>query len=149
LESNFSFGKYEGKQVKEIIESDFTYLVWCAKKLDHFYLTSEVVETIKNLSPNGILAKAIHPGFVTQLESDELKMKTHLHDEFDMDSIRKIITDPDKLSAIEEVANSIILDEDDDDYETENDYYEDPTDWSSYNDDLDPDQQGPDFWNQF
>lgn len=29
------------------------------------------------------------------------------------------------------------------------DYDEDPTDWTHYNDDLDMDQQSPEFWNQF
>ena len=44
-------------------------------------------------------------------------------------------------------------DEDYDDFDCESHYeadsYEDFTDWSNYNDDLDMDQQSIEFWNQF
>ena len=55
--------------------------------------------------------------------------------------------------------NKFSYDENDDDIENEyedyeqdyddRDSYEDQTDWSHYNDDLDMDQQSIEFWNQF
>jgi broad specificity phosphatase PhoE len=47
LDTEFSFGKYEGKTVKEIIEIQPTYLDWCAINLDHFYISDEIIEEIQ------------------------------------------------------------------------------------------------------
>ena len=52
LDTEFTFGKYEGKTVKEILELQPTYLDWCAINLDHFYLSDEIIEEIKIIKPD-------------------------------------------------------------------------------------------------
>ena len=47
LDTEFTFGKYEGKTVREILEIQPAYLDWCAINLDHFYISEEVIEEIK------------------------------------------------------------------------------------------------------
>src|SRR5690554_957889 len=47
LDTEFTFGKYEGKTVREIIEIQPAYIDWCAINLDHFYISTEVIEEIK------------------------------------------------------------------------------------------------------
>lgn len=47
FDTEFTFGKYEGKTVREILEIQPTYLDWCAINLDHFYISGEVIEEIK------------------------------------------------------------------------------------------------------
>lgn len=110
LETEFTFGKFEGSTVRQIIDLQHSYLDWCAINLDHFYISETVIEEIKKIKPDFSL-------------SEEGQQKLN-----------------EKYEKWE--------------HEQENDYddrddYEDQTDWSHYNDDLDMDQQSPEFWNQF
>lgn len=52
FDTEFTFGKYEGKTVREILEIQPTYLDWCAINLDHFYITEEVIQEIKAIIPD-------------------------------------------------------------------------------------------------
>ena len=52
LDTEFTFGKYEGKTVKEILEIQPTYLDWCAINLDHFYISEEILAEIKVIKPD-------------------------------------------------------------------------------------------------
>lgn len=57
LDSEFTFGKYKGKKVIEVIEIDYTYLTWCIKNLDHFYLKKEVISEINQIIPSFTLTE--------------------------------------------------------------------------------------------
>jgi hypothetical protein len=52
LDTEFPFGKYEGKTVKEILELQPSYLDWCAINLDHFYISDEIIAEIKIIKPD-------------------------------------------------------------------------------------------------
>ena len=52
LETEFSFGKFEGKTVKEVLDLQISYLEWCLLNLDHFYVSDEVIAEIKLLKPS-------------------------------------------------------------------------------------------------
>ncbi|OYQ50608.1 exodeoxyribonuclease X C-terminal domain-containing protein [Flavobacterium aurantiibacter] len=52
LDTEFTFGKYEGKTMKEILEIQPTYLDWCAINLDHFYISDEIIAEIKVIKPD-------------------------------------------------------------------------------------------------
>jgi hypothetical protein len=52
LETIFTFGKYEGMNLKGIVEIQSSYLNWCIVNLDHFYVSNEVIEEIKALVPD-------------------------------------------------------------------------------------------------
>lgn len=47
LDTEFTFGKYESKTVREILEIQPSYLDWCAINLEHFYISEEVIDEIK------------------------------------------------------------------------------------------------------
>lgn len=68
LDTEFTFGKFEGKTVKDILNLDPNYLEWCAVHLDQFCMTDEVIEQIW----------AIMPGFALSEEA-----KQSLKDKFD------------------------------------------------------------------
>jgi hypothetical protein len=112
LETEFTFGKFEGKTVRQIIDLQLSYLDWCAINLDHFYISETVIEDIKKIK---------HDFSISEEGQQKLNAKY----------------------ATWENEQEI-----DNDYDDRDDY-DDQTDWSNYNDDLDMDQQSPEFWNQF
>ena len=52
LETEFSFGKYEGKSLQEILEIQPSYIQWCIDNLDHFYISDQVIQKIKSIKPD-------------------------------------------------------------------------------------------------
>jgi hypothetical protein len=49
LDTQFTFGKFEGKTLKEVIKIDVSYLEWCSINLDHFYLSDETIDLITKI----------------------------------------------------------------------------------------------------
>ena len=49
LDTQFTFGKFEGKTLKEVIKIDVSYLEWCSTNLDHFYLLDETIDLITKI----------------------------------------------------------------------------------------------------
>ena len=41
LEEKLPFGKHKGKTIRQILQSDPNYLLWCAEKLDRFAMSEE------------------------------------------------------------------------------------------------------------
>jgi hypothetical protein len=52
LETEFTFGKFEGKTIKQIIDVQPLYIDWCAINLDHFYISESVIDEIKTIKPD-------------------------------------------------------------------------------------------------
>tara|TARA_B100000700_G_scaffold213492_1_gene234795 strand:- start:54 stop:263 length:210 start_codon:yes stop_codon:yes gene_type:complete len=50
--TQYTFGKYEGKTVKEGLDLQPNYLDWSAINLDHFYISDETITEIKEFKPN-------------------------------------------------------------------------------------------------
>jgi broad specificity phosphatase PhoE len=50
-DSEFTFGKYEGKTIKEIFEKDPKYIDFCFNNIDEFYVSPEVMKELKQLDP--------------------------------------------------------------------------------------------------
>lgn len=46
FDTTFTFGKYKGKTIGEILEIEPAYLDWCAINLDHFYIPRDVTDII-------------------------------------------------------------------------------------------------------
>ena len=55
LDSQFAFGKYEGKTIREIVDLQPTYIDWCATNLDHFYISEDLIEEIKKIKNDFVL----------------------------------------------------------------------------------------------
>jgi hypothetical protein len=52
LDTEFTFGKYEGKTLKDIINDDQSYIDWCINNLEHFYISNDVIEKLKLIKPD-------------------------------------------------------------------------------------------------
>jgi hypothetical protein len=52
LETKFTFGKYRGKTISEVIALQLSYLDWCIINLEHFCFSAEVFEKMNGISPN-------------------------------------------------------------------------------------------------
>jgi hypothetical protein len=57
LDTKYSFGKYVGKTLREIIEIQPSYIDWCAINLEHFYIDEDVIDEIKALKTDFSLSK--------------------------------------------------------------------------------------------
>jgi hypothetical protein len=57
LNTVFTFGKFNGKTLKDVLETQPGYLEWCAINLNHFYLGEGVVNEIEALFPSFKLSK--------------------------------------------------------------------------------------------
>lgn len=51
LQSSIRFGKYRGKNIKHIAENNFSYILWCMKEIEKFYIYDDVSDFIKNIAP--------------------------------------------------------------------------------------------------
>ena len=54
LESIFTFGKFEGLTVSQVLINQPTYVNWCIENLDHFYI----------LEQDQLIIKSIFKGFL-------------------------------------------------------------------------------------
>jgi hypothetical protein len=52
LDTEFTFGKFKGKTVREVLDIQHSYIDWCAINLDHFFISDEVIKEIKSIVPN-------------------------------------------------------------------------------------------------
>lgn len=52
LESVFTFGKYKGWSLRQIIGGNPSYIQWCILNLDHFNVAEEVFDEFQNINPN-------------------------------------------------------------------------------------------------
>lgn len=57
LDTEFTFGKFEGNTVRQILDLQPSYLDWCAVNLDHFYISENVIEEIKTIKPDFALTE--------------------------------------------------------------------------------------------
>jgi hypothetical protein len=124
LDSEFTFGKYAGKSIRQIMDLQPSYLDWCVNNLDHFYIAENMIEEIKK----------IKPGFKLSAEGIQ-KMN------------EKFAIWEQEQEQEEEYSNDYRNHYEKDDDDSNADYNQ--TDWSDYNDNLDMDQQSIEFWNQF
>lgn len=52
LDTEFTFGKFQGNTLRQVIDIQPSYLDWCSLNLDHFYMSNEVIEDIKGVIPD-------------------------------------------------------------------------------------------------
>jgi hypothetical protein len=48
VDSEFTFGKYEGKTLKEVFEKDPKYIDFCFNNIDEFYVSPTVLKELKS-----------------------------------------------------------------------------------------------------
>ena len=52
LEREFTFGKFKGKTVEEVLDLQPSYIDWCIINLEHFYISESVLQGIKRFKPD-------------------------------------------------------------------------------------------------
>lgn len=131
-ETRFNFGKHQGKTLDLVATTDAPYILWCVRKIEKFLISEEdLIECcnkykrtiISILSiPNEEFVKSSDPFLVSNNDIALLKNKWEKYEEY-----------------IDMMDNA--------DY----DYYENYSVCNNpyYNDNLDMDQQDPEFWDSF
>lgn len=76
LSTVFTFGKYQGKIVKQILDIQPTYIEWCATTLDHFCISDRVIEEIKAIKPDFTLSDEAIKKMVEKHSSWENEQET-------------------------------------------------------------------------
>jgi hypothetical protein len=51
LDTKFSFGKFKGKSLEEVIEIQLSYINWCVQNISGFFISPEVYKKIKAKKP--------------------------------------------------------------------------------------------------
>lgn len=51
IDSEFTFGKYEGKSIREVFEKDPKYIDFCFNNIDEFYVSPDVLKELRSLDP--------------------------------------------------------------------------------------------------
>lgn len=87
LGSTLAFGKFANHTIQEIIDIDFTYIIWCINHLEHFYITDEVIEAISNKYPTFEISELTKKSLETK--SDEWEAQTSYYEEHDEPSYGK------------------------------------------------------------
>jgi hypothetical protein len=58
LNTELTFGKFEGKTVEEVLALQPSYFDFCLLNLDHFFLSDEVIAEMKVKNPNFMISEA-------------------------------------------------------------------------------------------
>ncbi len=51
IDSEFTFGKYEGETIREVFEKDPKYIDFCFNNIDEFYVSPDVLKELRQLNP--------------------------------------------------------------------------------------------------
>lgn len=76
LEDEFKFGKHQGLSLRDVLESYPDYFVWCLDNLNHLWMSSELIEEIRDNYPdfpgNDLLDQhMLEPDFDDDEDGDE------------------------------------------------------------------------------
>ncbi len=115
IDSEFTFGKYEGQTIKEVFEKDPKYIDFCFNNIDEFYVSPDVMKELRSLDPRFTSAPA-----ETDDELDDDMFDNYLDESGvleDMDE--SFLSDEDELSWDDD---GLGFDDEDDDFENYDDY---------------------------
>jgi hypothetical protein len=71
LETIFTFGKFNGLSLSQVLSIQPTYVNWCLEKLDHFYMAEE----------DQLIINSICPEFT--ITEQKMYIEINDHDDFD------------------------------------------------------------------
>ncbi len=107
IDSEFTFGKYEGKTIKEVFEKDPKYIDFCFNNIDEFYVSPDVMKELRSLDPRFTAAAP-----ETEEEFDDDMFDSYLDDTGVLDDFdESLLEDEEDLSWDDD---DLGLDEDDD-----------------------------------
>lgn len=131
-DSIFNFGRNKGKSLEEVAECDAPYIYWCALNIDKFLISEEDFLAYQKKYEKTFVAYCLRPYL-------KIEKPTNFYtvNEAELEILRK-------------KWNSYEVEEEE--HFSEYDYYEHDYSVDSnpyYNDNLDMDQQDPEFWDWF
>ena len=89
LNSVISFGKFEGKTIREVADAQPSYLEWCSINLDHFFINQDIVEELKENNPSFSFSKEAQDRLAEKYEAWEIEQDDSTayesYDEYDYD----------------------------------------------------------------
>jgi hypothetical protein len=131
-ETRFNFGKHQGKTLDLVATTDAPYILWCFRNIDKFLISEELLNEYQNKYPCILSGTIVNTGD---------------YFEFDMNKYEVTQTDIELLQTKWMDYEDYIDIMDNADY----DYFEDYSVGNNpyYNDNLDMDQQDPEFWDWF
>ncbi|NJK84515.1 MAG: hypothetical protein HC912_12710 [Saprospiraceae bacterium] len=83
LDTEFTFGKFEGKTVREVLDVQHSYIDWCAINLDHFYISDEVIDEIKEIVPDFSISEEGKSKLSEKYGDWENNQENHSRDDYD------------------------------------------------------------------
>ena len=120
-----TFGKYEGKTVQNIVDADFDYFQFCLREVDRFFCKGKYLIDLSNAGL--IFDKETIDGYAKK----EIERRSYDH-------FMQVWEDVMDASAPSSFSSN------NDDYE--DNYFENPSINQHYDDNLDMNQQGEDYW---
>lgn len=96
LDTEFTFGKFEGKTIRDVIELQPSYLNWCSTNLDHFYISDEILTEIQIIKPNFRLTQESINSLKQKFDNWEIEQE----DDADEDDLGYQYTDRDTFDAL-------------------------------------------------
>jgi hypothetical protein len=131
-DSIFSFGKHEGFTLEQVAKENSQYILWCVLNIPKFLITEADFQEYSEKYPITL------PGVDAQTgELVECRFNCFTYSESDLQHLRN------KWEAYEEYVDL----QSEADYSCYDDYSVDSNPY--YNDNLDMDQQDPEFWDWF
>ncbi|MFZ4464101.1 MAG: hypothetical protein ACOYN5_09645 [Bacteroidales bacterium] len=117
VESEFTFGKYEGKTLQEVFDKDPKYIDFCFNNYDEFYVSPDVMKELKSLNPKAV-SQVVEDG--EDLSDDELDtyFEAEEVEEFEPETFddEDINWEDDDLTSLDDDDFDNFDDFDDDDY---------------------------------
>jgi hypothetical protein len=98
LDTIFTFGKYSGKTLREMLEIEPSYIDWCTINLDHFYIPESVIDEIKSIKPDFALSEEGRQKMADkeeewEQEKEERRWSSRYNYEYDKDDWRAVTFD--------------------------------------------------------
>jgi hypothetical protein len=131
-ETKFNFGKHAGKTLDEVAQSDAPYILWCVRIVSKFLISIEDLTTYQNKYPIYLTGIDMNTGEPVELHFNKFVLQE---------------SDIEMLNAKWESYEDFIEMKSNADYDYYDNYSVDNNPF--YNDNLDMDQQDPEFWDSF
>ncbi len=131
-ETTFDFGRYKGKTLEEVAQTNASYILWCARNIEKFLISIEDLTSYQSKYPIVFSSYDIKTGIFTDLAMNQFGI--HNSDTKLLEAKWKSY---DFYLELQAEADLDCFD----DYSVTNNTY--------YNDNLDLDQQDQEFWDSF
>jgi hypothetical protein len=131
-ETVFNFGRNKGQTLEEVAKSDAQYILWCVRNIDKFLISKEDLLEYKNKYPINLPLTIKKPG-----QRGSITVNIFNIDDSDLAILNK------KWESYEDYVEM----QSNADWDCYDDYSVGSNPF--YNDNLDMDQQDPEFWDWF